>query len=345
MNGKKYHVTMLLLIGLTGFLVNCSHNERYEYTKPDLYEPVYLTSSSEIEYQTLQTEAQLYESLDRNFNGNTDQEYHSGVIQNATLSPADQFLAAEGFPTEALTGNYGYQHYSDDVVVSSHWIEANEANPYIYEWAEWRNVRHSSYYYPQSITSYHFYTSYNPYDPYWFDPYWSYTRLRSYHAPFHPAYRYGGSLAFGYWHYPYYRYPYYYYPHHPRNQRESYTTQDTRERRTGIQRNPSPHLSPAGYTSFSSALRSRSTRTIAPPSADRIFTSPQREAASNLRRETLIPTGRSNSIPRIQIQTNQRSQSRMPRFESNRSPVSPSVSTQSSRSIRQSSGQTSSPRR
>jgi hypothetical protein len=347
MKWKEYRISLPVMIGLTFLIVNCSHNQRNEYSSPDLYEPVYLTDSSDAGDQMDQTEDFFYETLDRNFYGKPEQGYHSAVIQYASLTPTDQFLVSEGFPSDALSGNYSDSYYASETVVSSTWIEANASNPYIYEWAEWESVRYPRYDQPQTVVSYQIYTNYNPYDPYWFDPYWSYTRLRSYHYPFHPAYRYGGSLAFGYWYYPYYRYPYYYYPHHhPQKPRETYTAQDDRERRTGVPRNSSPRFGPSGIPSYSSALRTQSSRTVPPPSPDRIFTSPQRDAVNSMRRETLLQSGQSNSMPRIQIETNERQQPRANQFESNRQPVSqPSRSIQPTQPMRQSSGSTTSPRR
>lgn len=275
-------------------MLGCSHSNRQDYSSPDWYEPVFLTSPEDRELQHFNTEMYLYENLDWHLTGQTESTYNKISIESASLTASEEFLLTEGILPDSLTENE-----LTGGINSNNRTEEATTNTYLYEWDEWRNANQ-----PYHSVSYHVYTYYNPYDPYWFDPYWSYSRIRSYHYPFHPAYHYGGSLAYGYWYYPYHHY-YYYYPYYPKKERETYTAEKPRESRTGVSRNASQRLTPTGLSSYSSLLRPPVSRTVPNPNTSQILNSPQRgEFSSRLRRETLIPTDRPNSLPRIRIEAN-----------------------------------------
>lgn len=308
-------LTALLLIG-------CSHSKEQRYSRPNpVYEPVYLTVPPDPAIEKYRTDDYLVSQFDRNLNGSPESQY-AKEIDSATLTATEEFWVSEGYVPESME-----YRYIADSITSYDTAYPTYDDPYLYEWYEWSQIR------PPSTSSFNVYVySYDPHFDYWYDPYWSRSRVYSYHAPLHYPHRYLHGYGFYPYHYHYlsYYHHYYYYPVNKPKKREEYVAEQPRNQRTGVRRNASPSMSMPLPTS---SVSRPSTRTrllpsarVQLPSMDRIFTSPQRQSIKNQRRTPgIFSKDRTGSSPRIHIQTNKSSNYRTPKASSykppSRSPV------------------------
>ncbi len=336
----------LMLVAVILLFAGCSHTNKYEYSNPDIYEPVFLTHPEFPSIPHDYVDKHLYTYLEPRVTGSPELQNATRVIQDTT----PQYIGDVFIPNS--TQSHSLQTYSSTALRKSYEHEDGyPSNSYIYDWHEWRDAERLNYemYYdePTAHISYHIYTYSNPYDPYWFDPYWSYTRIRSYHAPFHPSYRYGGHYAFAYGYFPHF-FPVHHYPYYERKQREPYLVEKPRQERTGVSRNTAPRVTPSSYSSL---IRPNPRSIIDPPSRERFFRLEDRRIDTSTDKRQSPSTGsRPISSPRLHFQTSPRADIRSPgRFPSRETYHTPSLSPRRSlpqiRSSRGGRSGVSSPRR